>query len=74
METVTAIDGILVGGKRLHGLVNNAGICIKGELDWLNAKQADTMMKVSQNELKVLKFQTKFLILSRETQGYFIIP
>ncbi|XP_003738534.1 retinol dehydrogenase 7 [Galendromus occidentalis] len=46
----TAIDEvgkILEGGRRLHGVVNNAGICIKGELDWLCQKQVDDVMKVN---------------------------
>lgn len=37
---------IALEGRKLHGVVNNAGVCIKGELDWLLSEQVNNMVKV----------------------------
>lgn len=46
VKAVEDIQKLLAGDKRLHGVVNNAGVCVMGELDWLKPEQVDTMMKV----------------------------
>lgn len=50
----------------LHALINNAGICIYGEFDWLTSKQIDDLFSINVlGAIKLSKAMLKFLIQSK---------
>ncbi|XP_003743507.1 retinol dehydrogenase 5-like [Galendromus occidentalis] len=50
---------------RLHALVNNAGVCVMGEFDWLTEQQVDLVFKVNLGSMRVIRLLMDRIVADR---------
>ena len=55
LEEFGAEIGCLLGNRKLHALVNNAGVCIMGEYDWLTEQQVELVFKVNLGSMRIIR-------------------